>query len=464
MSQAYRFLLIGAIAWGVFSFGAVYPWGYWPLAGAMALLGIWALLATRGWIDRRVRQLTAACSAVLLAIALQIVPLPREVVHAVSPARDLFFQQSQIGFNPARFEWTSLSINPDATVVVFLFLAACALLVLGLVRGIRYVGEEWLVTQLMGLGVALAVVGVLQRTMAGGTPALVYGFWRPLDGGSPFGPFINRNHFAGWMVMTIPVVLGYSCALVATSRRPARARWTEWMRWGTTVDANRVALVWFAVLAMGMSVVLTGSRSGMIGVGVGLTVVAASVARRSTSRRARLLVGASPLVILLLAAAWAGLDRALGRFGPASQDFSVRLEHWRETWLIVRAFPWTGIGLGAYEQVMLVYQHVHRELMYAQAHNDYLQLLAEGGLLVTVPLAATGVVITRTAIRRFSSDEDTVLAQWLRVGALGGIAGIAIQSCVEFSLQIPANATLLMVLVGLLIHRPNRLSRHAYRV
>ena len=65
----------------------------------------------------------------------------------------------------------------------------------------------------------------MQKALIDPTQPLVYGFWKPLHGGNPFGPFINRNHFAGWMVMALPLVVGYSCAVLEATWRPQDRAW-----------------------------------------------------------------------------------------------------------------------------------------------------------------------------------------------------------------------------------------------
>ena len=131
---------------------------------------------------------------------------------------------------------------------------------------------------------------------------------------------------------------------------------------------------------------------------------------------------------------------------------------------IIRDFPVFGTGLGTYERAMLLYQTKGREVMYAEAHNDYLQIAAEGGLLVGVPVIATLVVIGIIIRRRLVAGDDDPLTYWIRVGAVAGLAGIAAQSIVEFSLQMPGNRVMFVLLLALAMHRPSRRSVHANRV
>jgi O-antigen ligase len=336
--------------------------------------------------------------------------------------------------------------------------ASFSILLLGLTATIRYTALHWLMNQIMGLGLALAVIGVVQKALIDPLQPLVDGFWKPLRGGNPFGPFINRNHFAGWMIMALPLVAAYSCAVLASTWRP-QASWRARVRWLTTVEASQVVPAMFCALLMGMALAMTGSRSDVAGFAVAMLVFGFLAVRRTNERRSRLLVGGYLLLIAVGAIVWAGTDLALVRFMTARSDSPGRLLAWRDAWQITSDFPWFGTGLGTFGKTMLVYQTASRPWMYAQAHNDYLQLLAEGGFLVVLPSLVVASLVAGAIRRRLMLDADPPLTRWLRIGAVAGLAGIAAQSAVEFSLQMPGNAVLFVVLLAIAMHRPRSEAR-----
>jgi O-antigen ligase len=135
---------------------------------------------------------------------------------------------------------------------------------------------------------------------------------------------------------------------------------------------------------------------------------------------------------------------------------------WRDALHIIGDFPWFGTGLGNYGLAMLVYQSGPREAIFFQAHNDYLQLFAEGGLLVAIPAIVTVWILVRTVRRRLAERADSVPTYWIRAGAVSSLAGIAVQSAVEFSLQLPGITVLFVVVAAIATHRS--VSRHAHRV
>jgi O-antigen ligase len=114
---------------------------------------------------------------------------------------------------------------------------------------------------------------------------------------------------------------------------------------------------------------------------------------------------------------------------------------------------------------MLVYQTSERTAIYMQAQNDYLQLVAEGGVLVSVAALVVVLVILTRIVRRFRDGDSDSLRYWARAGAVAGLAGIATQSVVEYSLQRPGNTAVLVVLLALAMHRSlPRTGAHANRL
>jgi O-antigen ligase len=167
--------------------------------------------------------------------------------------------------------------------------------------------------------------------------------------------------------------------------------------------------------------------------------------------------------LLIGAIGWAGVGSTAGRFSLASTDASSRVGAWRDATRIVRDFPMFGTGVGSFGRAMLVYQTGDREVFYAEAHNDYLQTAAEGGLLVGIPVVICLVALARGIRRRLTATEAPI-EFWLRAGALAGLVGIAVQEMLDFSLQLPGNLLLFTLLAAVAVHKPIRSAVHAYRV
>jgi hypothetical protein len=465
--KLYGRLFIVTLALGVLAFGGVYPWIYWPLAVLAFALGLWAIIVTRVWLDWRVRRLAVVLAAVGAAIGLQLVPLPYGVFDMVSPEGDGILGRYALAWASQRPAWHAVSLFPSATLTALALYIALATLLVGLVRAVRYMPLDWMVTQVMGLGILLALIGLVQLIVwSDGGERLIYFFWRPVyaEGATPFGPFVNRNHFAGWMVMALPLVLGYAWAILDAARRPVAWSPGAIFRWLAEPQVGRFALVTAGGATMAASVVLTGSRSGAGSLVVALAVLGAFFVARVGRRAARLAVGAGVVLLFGAAAAWVGLDLLTERLQVIPADIQDRIAVWRDTVRMFGDFPIAGTGFGAYGMVMLFYQSAPQHTAFVQAHNDYLQVLAEGGLLVSIPAAVAVGWILVGIRRRFAVGDDVPATHWVRAGAFAGLVGIATQSLVEFSLQKPANALLFVLLLAIALHRPRQVVDDANRV
>jgi O-antigen ligase len=130
-----------------------------------------------------------------------------------------------------------------------------------------------------------------------------------------------------------------------------------------------------------------------------------------------------------------------------------RPQVWRETLPIVHDFWMTGTGLGAYQTAMLVYQQGNRAMFVNQAHNQYLQLLSEGGVLLAVPVLIGVCAFLRLFMRRLRADSSPSV--WIRIGGITAIVAVAVQGFWETGLRMPANGVLFAIAAAVAVHRPS---------
>jgi putative inorganic carbon (HCO3(-)) transporter len=448
------------------AFGAVYPWAYWPMAATLAALGLW------GWWHGRPaagppRALVVALSAVAIAIAVQLVPVPLSVFRRLSPAGDAFLSQFDLAYAYQPPAWHTLSIAPVESLVALGLFIALAVCLTGILDLFSAPVLERFVLSLSLLGLVVAVIGAVNRATMDPKDLnpMIYGFWRPQEGGHPFPPFVNPNHFAGWMVLVAGLSGGYLGGLAQVSWRQRRGDLGAWLLWLTRPEAGRLPLVALCLLAMIVATILTNSRSGAMALGI--VILAFAVRVPWTVRGA----AGKALALLAIGAAavggvvWAGPDQILAKFGRVASDTSAagRASAWRDAWHLFAEFPIFGSGMGSFGRAMLLDQSGSRSVYFTEAHNDYLQVLAEGGMLVALAAAAVVLVVGVLAWRRLRADRDP-LVNWIRFGAVAGLIGIAAQSTVEFSLQMPAVAALSVVLMAIAIHRPSPPIPNAHRM
>jgi O-antigen ligase len=273
---------------------------------------------------------------------------------------------------------------------------------------------------------------------------------------NPFGAFVNRNHYAGWLLLAAGPVTGYFIARLRThpSRGHFRASIAQVMRSGIVFTAIAVMMIIGALL-------LVLSRSAVAGLGA--AAVAGSFLGRPrltierTSLPAALGFIGSVLLIFVL---FVDTDAWYARFqqGLATDVQFSRLSIWQETVPMVRDFWLSGTGAGTYSEAMTYYQEsrvwvgsMRRWAHFNNAHSHYLQVVAEGGLLLggIVAWAISSVIFL--GIRAVRADKGEMF--WVRVGAGASLAGLAVQSIWEVALTLPAIAVLTGTLAALLLYR-----------
>jgi O-antigen ligase len=455
-----------AVIWGALAFGAVYPWAYAPLAVTCALTGCAALLATRRGRPP-IPELSIGLAAIGLAIAVQLAPLPRPLLDLVSPNADTFLGQSELtaAVNAAGAAGDAdlphaASLVPRKTALGLALFASFAVFLLGMTRLASAVGASAIARSVVVFGIVLALVGIAQYVFLGGLiePIKIYGFWGPIAGAASFGPFINRNHFAGWMLMALPLALGGARGAWHAGQSLASGALSDRISWLSSPSAAGAQVMSFGAAVMGLSLLMSQSRSGMVGFAAGALMFASAIIRRQATVRSRIAAAVVTGLILTMVAAWAGLDPIARRVLTVRDDAATaggRRQAWSDTLRIVRDFPIAGTGLDTFGTAMLLYQ-TNRDQHFQEAHNDYLQLAAEGGLLIGVPVLFTLGIFVRDVRRRFKEAPKEGTTYWLRVGAVIGLVSIALQSSIEFSLQMPGNAAFFAVVAAIALHRsPN---------
>jgi hypothetical protein len=344
-----------------------------------------------------------------------------------------------------------ISIDPAGTLVSLALFVALAIMLIGLARMFSVTGVSTVADGIIVIGVTLALVGIIQHPIYNGK---IYGLWTPTSAEvSPFGPFINRNHFAGWMLMALPICLGSLFAALADPAHRHGKTLREWIVWLGSESGNRVFVTGVAAATMGLSLVMTMSRSGITAFVLSVGLSGWIFARGVVGPIRKSLVVVGPAVLIAIAVGWTGTDVVTARFAKLDAgEFALRQRAWVDATHIARAFPLTGTGLNTYGTATLLYQTADPTHHYAEAHNDYLQLAAEGGILLIVPILFATVAFIREAARR-ARDTSDLAGWWIRRGALTGLLAIAAQEMVDFSLQMPANAALFAVLCAMAIHR-----------
>lgn len=355
--------------------------------------------------------------------------------------------------------WTSISADPFETWRFSLKLLA---LTIFLALLLRYTNSERrlriLVNVLIGVCVCSALFGLLRQT----TQHEAIGFVLPrLEKESGYGQFINKNHFAFLMEMGFGLTLG----LLA----------------GGGVRRERALLYAALLMPIWTTIFLSNSRGGIMGMLGQLLFTAllftsvrqwkmAGDERMRVHERGKAMLLARRLintwaarvvliVVLVLAVVvgiiWIGGDPLVSSLSDVRKEVGVeesverngtsRREIWRDTWKMAKDNPIVGVGFGGYWTAITRYHDASGELTPQQAHNDYLELLASGGIFGVLIGIWFAVVLVRTARDRLRSRDPFRRATCF--GALVAIFGAALHSIFDFGLHITINAVVLMALI-----------------
>ncbi len=276
-------------------------------------------------------------------------------------------------------------------------------------------------------GIAIAAFALLQGIAPNGK---LYWLRQPTMGGWIYGPYVNHNHYTGLMELLVPVPLVLSLTRLAG-------------------DRERIA-AGIAAAIMAGTIFLSGSRGGMIAIFVELAVFAVVLLRQRKSYRIAISVSAFAVVLISLLT-WLGGRELTSRVSSISTETrsevsgGMRLSIDRDAFRMFRQKPVLGWGLGTFPIVYPQFRSFYTNFFVNEAHNDYLQLLAEMGLLGFAVMVWFLIVLYRHAFRKIE-DWMSDIGGAVTLACTLGFTGILVHSLFDFNLQIPANAALFYVL------------------
>jgi O-antigen ligase len=433
------FGLLALIALVAVPYGTVEPW--WQAFFECAVFGLAALWLIEGLLSGSYRFSDYRIFLPLAALAffglLQTVP---------------FGGESSASLRAGVRVWQALSADPHET---RLWVSRMIALVLVGAMLLRYTFSprrlRTLIHLVIGVAVASALFGLVRKTTQHEA-----GFILPyLMPGFGYAQFINYNHFAFLMEMALGLALGLTV--------------------GGSVRRDRLLIYLGLVLWLWMSLVISNSRGGILSmlcqlicIALGFLIVGPvreSFAGNSGASgwvqhiKKSLLVRALLIVCLIatigVGIVWVGGDPLLGRLEAIPEEVGTRAENarwgdrrveiWRATWQLVKAHPIAGVGMGGYWVAIPQYHDASGEMTPQRAHNDYLELLASGGM-IGLALGGWFVVGLIAGVSRQLRSADK-FRRAASLGALVGLFGVAVHSFVDFGLHTTVNAVVAIALV-----------------
>jgi O-antigen ligase len=396
----------GLLMFGPLAFGSVEPWSIFVLqTGALILTILWL---AKQWVDQEItlswNPLFVPMAAFGLLILVQILFRNSAYLHDTISGAMLY-----------------------VTYGLLCFLATQTLIRTAQARRIALI--------LAFYGFALAAFALLQGVSANGR---IYWTRIPRMGGWIYGPYVNHNHYAGLMELLVPIPLIFSLSRLV----PERGR----------------ILAGIAAAIMIGTIFLSGSRGGMIAIFAELAVLATVLFRQK--RRVRIAIAAGAFAVVLVSLlSWLGGKELTARISSISSETrteisgGMRLSIDRDALQMFRRKPVLGWGLRTFPVVYPQFRSFYTNFFVNEAHNDYMQLLTEMGLLGFTVMLWFLIVFYRHALGKIGNWTTQVTGA-VTLACMLGVTGILVHSSFDFNLQIPANAAWFYVYCSLAAASP----------
>lgn len=438
MLQALIFYsMLALVALSAVPYGANEDW--WEAFVACAIYALTFLWIVEGmilgrWRMPEPRRLFYPLIALICFSFLQSLPLVRGAVDPLGAQT-----------------WRAISADPFETrLFAFRLIAltlACALL-------LSYTTTERrvraLVYTVMCVATLSALFGILRQATEGQASLAILPRLKPWEG---YAQFVNRNHFAFLMEMALGLVLG----LLA----------------GGGVRREQLLIFLATVLPLWTALSLSASRGGILSAIIQLVLIAllwqslrparairelepdwvTRLRRVSSLRMVRLLLILCLCAGVLVSIVWIGGEPTVNRFETVAGDFRAegrdgasRQDIWRATWKLIKSQPVVGTGLNGYWVAITRFHDASGFYTPQQAHNDYLEILAGGGI-IGAALAAWFLFELIRRIRSRLRAEGYVFNRAAAFGAAVGLFGVAVHSIFDFGLHIMANALVCVLLI-----------------
>jgi len=431
----------GLLVWAPLAYGAVIPRVYFPLG--LAVTGLSLGLLTAGLYEAGARPGAARflpypplwwlAVGLGLLVLVQVLPWPQGVAAWLSPGG---WKVRALGEGLGLAAYLPLSLNPYLTLQQCMKLWPALVLFLILIYSVR--SRQ----QLLGL-VTLILVVALFEVVYGARhyrDSHIWGWLNSFSRGRLNGTFINSNHLATLLDMAI--LLGYGWFLA--QRRPALpaardstfiGRVRRWSRAEYLEPQFRQYLLLFLLVVLIVGLVFTGSRGGMISLVAGFALMALLV-RGQGWARGHLLVMPVFLAAALIYSLLLGGSEPLARFHD--WDHQGRYHTMAGALAMFRENPWLGVGLGTFGDLYYRYGPMEfHVLRFDHAFNDWLQMLAEGGVVGFLLVTAAWVIFFSALVKQWRRRRDA-FARYLGLGGMAALGAGVFHSLGEFPFHIPA--------------------------
>jgi O-antigen ligase len=440
LNNVIKLILIILLIFTPIAFGSVELWAFSLVElGILLIIVLWAIqsfiLRTPSFPLRTPNSELRTIHFVFLflflfLVLIQMIPLPSGIVKIISPNTYALRHSLTFDLSPLTFH---LSFVPFATRIEFfkwLTLTGLFLFLLNWKLFNRSIINH-LILIIMSVGIAESLYGMLEL-FSGHRYILNL----DMQVSAVAGTFINQNYFAGYLLMVIPLSIGYFFSREAFQR----SRFMGWRHRLSSLD-GKTLLIAFGIILMILGLLFSASRMGIVSLLLSFSLISflfrESQRGQRFSRTTVLIFG-----LAFLWAAWIGLDAVISRFFTVSEGFEIRWMFWADTLRIFKTFPLIGSGLGTFVHVFPMFRSFHIRGLVTHAENDFLQLLSEVGIIGIGLLLILFLFLFFKVVSGIRSLSQRDSQKYIGMGGVVGILALMFHSLVERNIQIPANAFL----------------------
>ena len=445
-------------------FGGKHPYGRLVVVALCVVVAIaWfarqMLLSDAKWTRSRVGAIPLLA---LAAVVLQLVPLPASWLGLLSPRigelLPLWSANPESG--PLLGTWQTLSLSPEDTRLALATLVAYALLFVTVVQRIETLADITRLMRLLGLSAAVvAGLGFVQYYTANGKFFWFYEYPFSSTANEIKAGFTCRNHFAHFLVLGLPMLLGWLMLQRHTDSAP-RAR-KSGNHWHSHSEPTPL-MAWLLgglVLLVSSAILASLSRGGTLALGSVLLVVAGVYARAGLINSSHFTAGGLLLVLVMALLSVSGkysdvtnrLDDLVAQNVQENRSVVSRQTIWAANLAAIRAGGLTGSGAGSHRFIYPVYLNEPADLEYTHAENGYLQIVTENGLpgllLLLTTIATCGGMVVATLRNAHRKPQAQIIAGALAAALVASL----VHSCVDFVWFIPACLCATLVLMACLV-------------
>ncbi|MDO9043644.1 MAG: O-antigen ligase family protein [Desulfocapsaceae bacterium] len=452
------FLFIATLVFAPLAFGSVETWSITIVECLIFLTALTCFFHSHRQ-GKSILQIPGILplSLLLLWMFLQLIPLPPDLVKLIAPAIHQTYAPL-LDLNGNSY-WIPLTVNQKDSLLEWIRFTSYGVFY---ILTVQLLGRSEMLTKtvkiIAWLSIGIAFLAIIQKFTS---PHEIYWFRPTPSNSGTVGPWVYHNHYAGFMELVFPLTLAlffyYRPTFIYQQNFRSRAASIF-----SAPGSNLHFFLGFGGILILASVFIALSRGGIIAISLGLfffLLLLSSKRAKSGSVLPLVLIGC-----LLLAVTWLGWDPILAKFNRTLTETGgindARLHIWQDCAPMIRDFFFTGTGFGTFIHVYPQYSTIPSTSIFDHAHNDYIELLTDGGIIGFLLAAwfVLTIVIHGFQKLRCRRNHYSIL---VIIAGLTAIFSLLLHSVTDFNMHNGANGLYFFFLCGLLISAGN--TRLQYR-